>query len=278
MDQEQPKTGRRVEKQKGSALYWIIMLVLLGVFAFSVFKIAQYYRQMHNSKAEQSKIAEEYVDPVTEPDPVVERDPEKKNEHTTEPEQIRVDFTRLQADHPDVVGYIYSANTALRADTGSISFPIVQCSNNDFYLNHGVDGKYNINGAIFMDYRSQKDYSDQNTVVYGHRMWSGHMFASLLQYKTQSYYEAHPHIYIYTPAQNYRMDLLAGCNVESVEAVYQSKLSRETVEDLMRRSAFRSAVTELPEDAHYLTLSTCDKNANFRDPRFIILGLLVPID
>ena len=278
MDTKKTKSNQR---RRRSVLYWIVLLLLLGIFIFSLAQIVHYFHQMHNSQAEQAQIVDEYVAPVDEPDP--EQEPEVKEteeepeELPPEPEEIQVDFARLQAAYPDVVGYIYCANTAYQADTGSINFPVVQGSDNSFYLDHGVDGRKNSNGAIFMDYTAQKDYSDQNTVIYGHRMWSGRMFAPLLQYKMQSFYEAHPYLYLYTPAQDYRLEVLAGCNVESVDAVYRSKLSTEKVQELMQRSGIRSHIRELPENAQYVTLSTCDKNSSYQDPRFIVLCLLTPI-
>ena len=66
-----------------------------------------------------------------------------------------------------------------------------------------------MNGTIFMDYVNRSDFSDQNTLVYGHHMKSGAMFGALVQYKKQGVLRRPPlYLYLYTPQQSYRLDLI----------------------------------------------------------------------
>ena len=128
------------------------------------------------------------------------------------------------------------------------------------------------------DYVNRSDFSDQNTLVYGHHMKSGAMFGALVQYKKQEFYDAHPYLYLYTPQQSYRLDLIAGSVVDYDDAVYSTVLSADTVSALVRSSRFESR-TPVPEDlssAHLVTLSTC--SYEFEDARFVVVGVLTPID
>ena len=86
-----------------------------------------------------------------------------------------------------MVGYVYSANTTLQ-------LPIVQSADEggEYYLYRDIDGKDNKNGTVFLDIRCNSDFTSQNNLIYGHNMKTGMMFASLMNYKSQSYYEAHP--------------------------------------------------------------------------------------
>lgn len=103
-----------------------------------------------------------------------------------------MDFAALEGVNSDIVAWLYGADTGL-------NYPIVQAEDNDYYLYRLLDGTWNKNGTIFMDYVNRSDFSDQNTLVYGHHMKSGAMFGALVQYKKQEFYDAHPYLYLYTP-------------------------------------------------------------------------------
>ena len=49
-----------------------------------------------------------------------------------------------------------------------INYPFVQTSDNDYYLNHSFNKKYNDAGWVFMDYRNNASNFDKNTILYAH--------------------------------------------------------------------------------------------------------------
>lgn len=80
----------------------------------------------------------------------------------------------------------------------NILFPIVQGEDNEFYLNHGKDGEYHPFGEVFLDYINKPDFSDYNTVIYGHNIRSAKaIFNALLHYENQEYYDMHKFIKIH---------------------------------------------------------------------------------
>ena len=134
----------------------------------------------------------------------------------------------------------------------------------------------NANGSIFMDYRNAPDFSDRNTLIHGHHMRSGNMFAGLMNYKKGGYYEKHDHMYIMTPQGTYRMDLLCGSVVEAFDDIYSAEPTQEAIAACMRKSRFQSSLGLPEEDAKIVTLSTC--SYEFDDARFVVLGVLSPVE
>lgn len=268
------------KKKQNKVAYYVILVILLGILVFSVSKIVSYFKQQADAENIQAGVEDEFVTPddSQQSDPNVpdngenededeDKEPEKKPEPVKpEPETISVDFAGLTSKYPDVVGYIYSAYTG-------INYPIVQSSSNDYYLNHDLDGNVNNNGSIFMEHLCSSDFSDQNTIIYGHNMKSGLMFAHLINYKNQSYYNAHPYFYIYTPNQNYKLNLFAGFVCEHDDEVYALSLSQSQLEAMAAKSTFKSNIG-VPT-GNVVTLSTC--SYEFNDARYVVVGELVPI-
>ena len=262
-------THRKKSKKNSKVLYYLILLILLLVLAFSSVKIISYLNQQHVSEKQQDAIADEFITPVYngEETESSEGESQQTDAGQPQPEQISVDFSKLCAKYPDTVGYIYGANTG-------ISYPIVQGTDDDFYLKHDYDGNTNNNGSIFMEYLCNGDFSSGNSIIYGHHMKTGLMFAHLENYKSQSYYDAHPYFYIYTPSQNYRMDLFAGCVVEGDADIYSLNPSADTIAALVAKSTFKSKIGT--PTGNIVTLSTCDYT--YSGARYVVLGQLVPID
>lgn len=97
---------------------------------------------------------------------------------------IVVDFEELWKENGDVVGWLYCPDTV-------INYPVVQGDDNDYYLRRLLDGSNNIAGTLFIDARNKGDFSDWNTVVYGHNMRNDTMFGTLTEYASQEYYCSH---------------------------------------------------------------------------------------
>ena len=75
-----------------------------------------------------------------------------------------------------------------------------------------------------MDYRNAKDFSDSNSIIYGHDMKNDSMFGTLPDYSSQKYYEANPHWYLLTPTADYKIELIAGYVTHSTSEAYSLSL------------------------------------------------------
>lgn len=105
-----------------------------------------------------------------------------------------VNFTELQKKNSDLYAWIQMPNTV-------IDYPIAQSSpdeEEDFYLHRGEDKEYLFEGTIYTQKFNKKDFSDPNTIIYGHCMKNGTMFRALHDLKVQEMWDSTPEFYIYT--------------------------------------------------------------------------------
>lgn len=185
---------------------------------------------------------------------------------------IYVDFATLKESIPDLVGWIYGEDTA-------ISYPVVQGEDNAFYLRHMADGRSNASGAIFMDVRNQAHTPLSNEILYGHHMKNGSMFAGLMAYKSQTYYEAHPSFYYLTEEKTYRLEILRAGVTTGTSDIFQSafrtKLDRAAYEKEWTHINVLTPVFDGAPDAPLMTLSTC--SYEMADARFVVQGQLIEI-
>ena len=192
-------------------------------------------------------------------------------EEMAEEQSSRVDFTSLREINTDVVGWLVS-------EDGEISYPMVKGKDNDFYLNHLFNGESNKLGAIFMDYRNNKDYLDKNTLIYGHNMKNGSMFSSLTKYKEQSYYDRYPTMLLYTPMGNFSIELFAGLvldgNDESVRLVFKDEHDFQRYIELIRLNSTFKSDRVVEADDRIITLCTCSNE--FNNARYALYGRLKP--
>jgi len=182
-----------------------------------------------------------------------------------------VDFELLTKLNNQVVGWI--------SDNAGIDYPVVQGSDNDYYLTHLVDGTVNKNGSIFVDYRNTPGFMDKNTFIYGHNMLNGTMFAGLSQYGTAGYYAQHPEIILDTPEGSYSLQVFSGYvtpgNSDSYQLEFRDDAEYEQyLEKVRLLSDFASDVTVTGQD-RIVTLSTC--TYDYDDARYVVHCKLVPM-
>ena len=179
-----------------------------------------------------------------------------------------VDFEALWKVNPDVAAWIYIPDT-------QIHYPIVQGKNNKVYLKKMIDGTRNAAGSIFMDYRNDRGFTDVHTMVYGHHMKNGSMFAGLTKYKSQDYYQAHPTILLVTPEEQIYYDIVAAYVAKPSGKTWTLTFADQTeLEDWLAFTQTKSAITTsvTPDvDDQFLSLATC--SYEFDDARFVVVAV-----
>ena len=271
-DRPRRSSGKR---KNGKLMYYGVLVILLGVLVFSSVKIVSYMMEKQSSEKNQQDLIDQVVTPVTPSTPADTTDGDSTKPDETqqpaanEPDYITVDFATLQAKYPDVVGWLYCANTGL-------NYPIVQTAEEggEYYLYRDIDGSSNKNGTVFLDWRCSSSFTSQNNLLYGHNMKTGRMFAPIVKYKSQSFYDAHPYMYLYTPNQLYKVNLFAGMVTPGDSEVYNYSLSSDYINECIGNSTFKSSVGT--PTGNILTLSTCDYV--YDNARYVVMGELVPID
>lgn len=261
----------------------LLLLFLLGaaIAGYNIFRITSEYKASEDTYAEVQQYiqlpaapsaAEEAADPSgslpaeTESTAETAAPTEAPQESIVYPE---VDFDSLLAVNKDVVAWIYVEDT-------KINYPVLQGDDNRYYVSTLIDGRDNSAGSIFMDYRNHADLSDRHTILYGHNMKNGTMFADICSYRTQEYYDAHPIGLIMTPEQNYCFDIVAGYVASLADPAWQLEFvsdedALQWLEDSIARSSFTSRVQPELGD-RIITLSTC--SYEFNEARFVLVGVI----
>ncbi|MBR5479152.1 MAG: class B sortase [Clostridia bacterium] len=230
----------------------IIFIICLVVLIFSSYKMIDYYMEEHESTSLIDDTKFEYTSP-------------------TDAGLININFPALCAQYPDVAAWLYQPGT-------NINYPVVQSADNDHYLRRLLDGSHNMNGTLFVDYRCARDFSDSLTVIYGHNMKNGEMFATFPNYATQEYFDAHPYMMLYTPDGDYKISLFAGYLTDDTDMVYAlfndgGPNSEEIFQYAQGMSIFKSDITEYSGE-NLVILSTCSYEKS--NSRFVLVGILEP--
>lgn len=206
--------------------------------------------------------------PETEPAPVTEP---SAPEETAPPQELvwvpapvvedaymeelaRTDLAALQEINSQVLGWIRIPDT-------QINYPINQTTDNDYYLEHSWDGTPNTYGAIFLECRNSPDFSDFNTIIYGHNMGDGTMFGGLYRYAQGDYWKDHPYVYIVTAEGVFRCEIFS-TYVASVESetyglsFNQDQTRQAFIDHALAQSEIDTGIVPATTD-RIITLSTC---------------------
>lgn len=271
------------KKKTSNVLLFILCAVFVGVFAFSGYKLFTIVHGYKSSERQYNNLSDRYV--AAAPSAAPSAVPAASTETTPEPaaptpevSPIQVDFSQLLVECPDIVGWLYSDGTP-------INYPIVQSQYDNpaiaeyYYLYRDIHGDYSGNGTPFMDVRCASDFSYYNSVIYGHHMKDGSMFASFDNYRTAGYYEQHPVMYLNTPHGNFKIEIFAGYVCDADSSTYTLSFPDEAsfliyCRDMKAQSDFQSPV-EIQSGDRIVTLSTC--SYEWHDARYVIQGRLVPL-
>ena len=257
----------KVKKKKtvGDHILTIVLIVAICIFCYAAFNLYHIYTEYKKGTDEYNSISEMAV---------TERDPDQVEEIDQPDEQpvapVSIDFDSLRSINEDVIGWIYMEALP------EISYPVVQGKDNAYYLHHLFSGESNINGSIFVDCHNQPDFTDQNTIVYGHNMKNGSMFGTLDKYQDKELFEQHPEFYLYLPDKilKYRIFSCYAGRTGSEGYRYHFPEAEDFQTFLDTVSSYRDydTGTELSATDRIVTLSTCVNSR--RNYRYLVHGKL----
>jgi sortase B len=246
-------------------LYIVVFAFFLGLFLVSSYRVFLALTSYQKGDAAYQEILDVVdLSKLPSPSPTASASVAETKEEVSETEGYilalsSVDFDALEQINPDIIGWILIPDT-------QINYPILQGSDNDYYLKHLYNKEALSVGSIFMDYRSVADFSGFNTIIYGHRMRNGSMFAGLKNFLKAEFFKEHPYIYIATREGVYTYTRFSAYEGPTTGLSYQLSFSSEQDKtdfiDYAKSSSRFSANIEksLTEEDFYLTLSTCTGN------------------
>ncbi len=283
MDKDAGGNNARVWKIAGAA--FLIVAIACTVVACAGKAKEEEAESQYESLAEQTTKS---VEPTPEPS-----SEESSEESEAEPEETdpledlkemgvpipekEVDFEDLQENtNEDIYAWIYIPDTP-------IDYPILQHdTDNTFYLEHNIDGSLGRPGCIYTENYNAKDFSDSVTVMYGHNMRVGTMFAALHKYEDSEFAEEHPYIYIYTPDGLLVYEIFSAHKTSNEHILYAHNYftNKWTVEKYIEDSrnvrvmgGVQRENVEADADNCILVLSTCVGNEP--DKRYVVQGVLL---
>ncbi len=243
----------------------VCCLGYFGVYSWHHYKTGQAYDKLSQLK-EMPVIGSGEVTPPTGPLFTLDE--------PTEPREVLDEYKNLLNKNKKLIGWV-------KIDDTNIDYPVMQTSDNEYYLTHNLNQENDRNGSIFMDKDCDVLKPSTNYIIYGHHMKSGNMFGKLDLYQDESYCKEHPYI---------QFDTIYEKGTYEVMYVFRSRVYREEeivfkyyqFIDANSEQEFDSYMSEMASMSLYdtgvtaeygdqlLTLSTCDYQE--KNGRFVVVA------
>lgn len=246
----------------------VACLGYFGVYSYYIYRTNNTYRRM--SELKEKAAAADSVLPVSQ---AVVKGPLYTLDEPVEKEVLD-EYKSLLMTNRKLIGWVKIEGTY-------IDYPVMQTTDNEYYLTHNLNQEYDNNGTIFMDKDCDVLKPSTNFILYGHHMYNGRMFGELDRYQEESYYEEHPYI---------SFDTIYEKGLYQVMYVFRSKVYKEAeivfkyyqfidanseqefdsnMKEMAAMSLYDTGVTAQYGD-QLLTLSTCDESET--DGRFVVVA------
>lgn len=241
----------------------LVVLIAVGVGGFAY--VAWQQGEMDRAAQQQANTPE----PAT-PEQVQPAQPEDSRV------QNPINFAELKEQNPEVYAWIYVPGT-------DVNLPVVQSTTDDnFYLNHNIDGDYAVEGAIYSQSMNAADFSDPVTVLYGHNLVNGSMFSTLHYFENEDFFAQHDTMYIYTIGHILTYKVVSAYQYDDRHILNSFDFSDPSVvrtyfDYVMAPNSLvenvRQGVTLQTTDK-IVQLSTCTDTVNHTDTRYLVTGVL----
>ena len=204
-------------------LYRILLILFSAIFLISAGFLAQYFiasRKQANQYDDLSDLVEEIqkeplfpvIDDTPDTDETDDPDEEDNQPAThvtvTHPEtgetfEILREYAPVFEMNPDLVGWI-------RIDDTRLNYPVMQTPDRpNFYLTHDFYEESSRHGCVYAQENCDVFAPSDNTVIYGHRMKDGSMFATILKYSSLDFLKEHPTITFDTLTEHHTYQIIS---------------------------------------------------------------------
>jgi len=180
-----------------------------------------------------------------------------------------VSFQKLHKMNPDVIGWVQVYGT-------NIDYPVAQGSDNEKYLNTDAQGEFSLSGCPFLDSANAKDFSDSNSIIYGHHMDKDMMFGDLDQFRKKKVFKTHKYGDLYFDGRHHGLQIFAFIEGDAYDSsIYNTEVGSGGITEyygyLKSASKFSRSV-RIDEKCHIVLLSTCA--GGLTNKRYIVAAKL----
>lgn len=265
-DEYDGKGGKRGNTKASDIIRYIIIAAAVVVFGVSVYMLADIFLEYKKGVDIYNNIAGSVLAPI-------EKSTGGVNNTDDSGEELAFvyDHDSLLAINPEGQGYLYVPSIDLR-------LPVVQGTDNEYYLDHTFNKIYNGAGALFIDSRIENGIMGSNVIIYGHNMRNGSMFAKLLNYRNESFYRQPGndlfYIYVGDKVRIYR--IFAAFENDPQGYVYTCNFAdaqqlQEYAGNVKEYSLYDTGV-DVSRAEQVVTFSTCTSDG---DRRVIVQGVYI---
>ena len=185
-------------------------------------------------------------------------------------EEVKDDFVNTAAElnrsYPDALGWLYVPDT-------NICYPVMQGGDNKYYLSHAYNGSELKAGSVFLDYRCENRFMNPINILYAHNMQNGSMFAAVLSFADDSFFESHRYGWLATPEKLYRIDFFSCAKADWLDELYNGSTPIAEWLPHIRDKSVMLRDMDFSENDRFISLSTC--SYEFENARTILTGKLV---
>lgn len=260
--------------EKSKKIYLIISIVSFVIALIALITIGMLLVSFKKGEEDYNRLAQqarERIRPIA--GSIINDEEEIPEETMPDPVDIPIDFEFLKGENQDIVAWI-------QVDGTNIDYPVLyDTTYNMYYLHHNYNGVRTVYGSIFVLGANAADFTDFNTVVYGHNIMNRTMFAQLHEFRKKEFFDSHGTITIYTPDRKLTYQVFAAYRTDSLNIIDNNDFSTEEfraeyIDSIYAHDAvanFKPEYQVTPSD-RIITLSTCINNAAFR---YVVQGVLV---
>ena len=260
-------------KAKRKGIHVVIYLLLSVLIVLSIIYIINFFSLKQEAK-EQSKLlsaidiygreetkevtqnhlenGQENVESESEEngEMILTENAKEQNEETERMLQVN----QLREQNADIVGWLEIENT-------NINYPVLQGTDNSYYMTHNYKKEKSKNGSIFLNADYNWNISSNNLLIYGHNLGNGMMFQELLKYEKESFYQEHPVIRFTTAEEDAEYEIISA---------FKSRVYHKSEKNVFRYYFFLNSESEeeynqFVKNAKNVSLYPIDATANYGD-------------
>ena len=264
---EKRKKERRALRRRKTA-DWTVVLILCAIAVCCGGYLIYHHWSVKQRELEYEKLRQEETLSAATETVIAEPETEESTEETVIYCDPVYDFGQLHEQNEDIYAWIVVPGT-------QVDYPLLQSETDNYYLDYNLDHSKGYPGCIYTNQCNRKDFSDYNTVLYGHNMKNGSMFAQLKKFtQDEETYKKSKYFWIFTPEKNYRYEIISAYTTGVNSDTYTlfkgpGEEFEKYLEKIRGYSEIRTDAEGMNIKDKIITLSTCTGN---EATRYVVQG------